>query len=288
MIQMIKKQFTLHENTLLLDGIDSIELKILEHFVRITENKMSVIVSNIENARTCFDTVRAIINFIKYDSPKIFLSVEHLREKLYFPPLRTISSKSIKNDGSLFEDFYKYDVVQIDKEILREMKAITIIANSYSNSSNNQGRIDRNYYYRLLKWFTFSLDEFKWFYSNKTRNNQFLIMMDTLFIRFYPLFEIIIRKDIEYKYNRRRKPVYYTHKQMEKMISSLTGISESKIKQISQLRHGIVHRGEIFRKDWHEKMALLINTCRKAIEIVLSYEFNDKDALLDERKNWLL
>jgi len=266
---MTEEIYTAIAENLSLQGIVPFEVTILNQSVRIENGQIIVNVPKIENARTYFDTIRAIINFVKY-RPLDTLSIDdEIWDQLSFPPIKFINTISGILKNTLFDDFYRYGSVNIDKKIQDEIFKYIKISNDFLNRPGEEDRVDKKFYYRLLKWFTFSLDELK--HTKYNGNKYLLISPDTLFIRFYTIFEMVTESDLKLdengiiKKSKKGVTIHLSGVELTKIIEKYTNYSYSDIESLKKIREDIVHRGLIFRKDWLPQMILLIDVCHEAI-----------------------
>jgi len=121
--------------------------------------------------------------------------------------------------------------------------------------------IDRNYYYRILKWFTFSLDEI----SMNPINMCVVARQETLFIKFWTLFEITA---IQHRENLSPPPNGYnllSERKVRYFIEKLLHLPPKELCPLYEIRNSAIHKGDYFKKI-ESNLPNLINRCYDTIK----------------------
>lgn len=250
--------------------------------VTISTNKIILDVKDFDEARAYLDTLRAIINFVRIRSQPTPLSKINLDSLLYMPPYKCVfSKKESKSEGTIF--FHNYQTIIINNELKKEIKELMDIANRYEGQSP-----DKNYYYWLLKFFTFSLDEI----SINPVNKKIIARSETLFLKFWTLFEIISQSNEKYKgiNKNQKKGKFLTQAQINLFIGNLTNRN---LGELDKIRNKIVHDGMIHQSIIKTNMLELIEICIESIQKIfelskkkqintISKLLNLRDEILDK------
>lgn len=253
---------------------------ILKKGISIKENEISLNAKDFGEARAYLDTLRAVINYKKFEHlSKEFLNDKDLINILYMPPYSNVRElETGKYQGTKY--CHIYQKIIINKEMHSKIKEIIASINKYQCEN-----VDLNYYYWILKWFTFCLDEI-----SINPNNMYVIARDeTLFLKFWTLLEIISIKHIK-DYNEWFKDPETKHNHIyesdvRNFINLLTG---ENICEIYKLRNKMIHEGKIHHPIIRETLIKLINTCYKSIKQMLllceEQELYTKEKIIQFRK----
>jgi hypothetical protein len=252
---------------------NKIHFKILNKNISVEKNKLSLNAEGFNEARAYLDTFRAIINFLNFKKLSKIKNDWELINIFLFPPYKKIIDKtSGEIQGTKYCHFYHKII--ITPTLRNQIEQIIRIANSFKSN-----KIDNNYYYWVLKWFTFCFDEI----SINPNNMMIIARSETLFIKFWTTFEILVKKNMRERYDN-RKGRYLSEQEVKNLIELL--INE-KINNLDKTRNEIIHEGKIHNLFYSKRLPFLINTCHKSIERMFERKFrNINDLIYFRNNNW--
>jgi hypothetical protein len=256
-------------------GKNRVEYSINENKkIIIKNNEISITAESFDEARAYLDSFRAIVNYIKFKKlPIKNLTDLDLINAFYLPPYKGIKElKSGNIQGTKFCHFYHKII--INKKMQLEIRDIITFANEYQSKN-----VDINYYYWILKWFTFCLDEI----SINPLNMNIIARDETLFLKFWTFLEVIsikyIRNYKKYIENPKVRKNHLYESEVKEFINKLIKVN---LEDIYNLRNEIIHQGKIHNPIIRKKLSKLINSCYLSIQEII--KIGNKEKIFDEEK----
>jgi len=252
-----------------------IRFEILKKEIIVQDNRIIVDADSFDDARVYLDAFRAVINYFKFEKINCIEDYELLKI-LSMPPFKSITDMNERiSEGTKFCHMYK--PISLNNDLIIRIRDMLDTANNFSTIS-----LDRNYYYRIMKWFTFSLDEI----SMNPISMCVIARPETLFIRFWTLFEIAAiqhRKEITPPSNGNN---HLSEQRVRHFIEKLLSKPPKELCVLYKIRNKAIHKGNYFNKI-ELNLPIIINYCHDTIKECLSVfkTCTTEEEIINERNN---